>query len=179
MRRTIAKRLHRSRDNSSEGDEDFCSLERATPVALRFISATGVARSSESEQASAVLRPRVGRRFGAFGHAVVAHDGGDTQTVVAQHAAASGGLRLAVMLDIAPGLYRLLVAPEGEREQLLVVDQALEALDADEAVDPLELGLQAGGDVEVGLLAAIGGPHLEDDGGHSGGSFLTRQYATA
>src|SRR5471030_1922284 len=70
------------------------------------------------------------------------------------------------MLDVAPRLYRRLVAPEGEREQLLVVDQALEALDRQEAVDLLELGLQGSRDVEIGLLAAVSGPDFEDHCDH-------------
>ena len=51
--RTIAKRLRRSRDNSSERGEEFCSLDRAHPCALDDHERAGSARSNER---SAVLR---------------------------------------------------------------------------------------------------------------------------
>src|SRR5690349_18205633 len=100
--------------------------------------------ASCEETSLAVLRPRIGRRLVPLVHAVVAQHGGDAQPVVAQDAAAARRLSLAMMFLVAPGLYRRLVAPEREREQLGVVGQALESLDADEAVDPLERRLQPG-----------------------------------
>src|SRR6185312_16728169 len=96
-------------------------------------------RSREVCSSSPVLFSRIGRRLVPFGHAVVAHHGGDAQAIIAEHALAAGLLGLAVVLDVAPGLHRRLVAPEGERQDLAVVGQALEALDGNEAVDLLEL----------------------------------------
>ena len=51
----------------------------------------------------------------------------------------------------APALDRRLVAPERQRDVLAGLGQALEALDRDEAVDPLELGPELGREVEVVL----------------------------
>jgi hypothetical protein len=81
--------------------------------------------------------------------AVVAHDGGDAQAVIGEHALAAMRLRRAVMRELAPGADRLVVAPEGKREQLARLLQALEALDRDEAVDGGEVLAQARGDVEI------------------------------
>src|SRR5579862_1729822 len=87
-----------------------------------------------------VLLARIGRCLGALVHAVVAQHLGDAQAVVAKHAVAAGLLGRAVMLDVAPRRHRRLVAPEGKRQELGLVHEALEPLDADEAVDALQLG---------------------------------------
>src|SRR5689334_18710319 len=84
---------------------------------------------------SAVGLARIARRLGAVLHPIVAHDTGNAQPIVAKHPLAATLLRLAVVLDIAPCRDGRLVAPEGERQELAVVDETLEALDADEAVD--------------------------------------------
>src|SRR5262245_63128318 len=68
--------------------------------------------------------------------------------------------------EIAPALDRLFVTPDREREDLGLVGEAGEALDRDEAVHLLQLGLQAGGEIEVVLLPAGRGYDLEDDGDH-------------
>src|SRR5438477_3950889 len=99
-------------------------------------------------------------------HAVVAHHGGDAQPVVAKHAAAARLLRGAVLNLIAPAGDSRLVAPERQRQHLVGIGDALEALDRDEAVDLLQLGAQAGGVVEIALAPAVGWPHFEDDGDH-------------
>src|ERR1700704_3331274 len=62
-------------------------------------------------------------------HAVVAHDGGDPQPVVAEHAAASCLLRGAMLRLVAPSGDRRLVAPERQRQHLVGIGDALEALD--------------------------------------------------
>src|SRR3546814_11781717 len=54
-----------------------------------------------------------------------------------------------------PSLDRLLVAPEGQRQNLTLDRQAGEPLDGDEAVDLLELRPERGGDVEV-ILVMVG-----------------------
>src|SRR6185503_3741805 len=73
--------------------------------------------------------------------------------------------RCAVLLHVAPLAHRLLVAPEGERDEAPRRRDALEALDRDEAVEAPDDVVQAGGEVEVFLLAP-GGRELEDDGDH-------------
>src|SRR3977135_1013919 len=99
-------------------------------------------------------------------HAVVAHDGGDPQPVVAEHAAASCLLRGAMLRLVAPSGDRRLVAPERQRQHLVGIGDALEALDGKKPVDPLKFCAQARGMVEIALTPAVGGPHLEDDGDH-------------
>src|SRR5436190_19554158 len=111
--------------------------------------------------------PAVVRRLLApLAHAVVAHHRGDTQPVVAKHAAAARLLRGAMLDLIAPAGDRRLVAPERQRQHLVGIGDALEALDGDEAVDLLQLGAQAGGVLEIALAPAVGWPHLEYDGDH-------------
>ena len=123
-----------------------------------------------------VGRARISWRLGTLGHAVVAHDAGDAQAIVAEHALAAALLRRTVVLDVAPRRDRRFVAPERERQELGVVGQALEPLDAEEPVDVLQLGLQLGGDVEIGLLVAVGRPDFEDDGDHGFSPFSARPH---
>src|SRR4029450_1270200 len=117
-----------------------------------------------------IHRARIGWRLGALGHAVIAHDAGDAQAIVAEHALAAALLGGAVAFDVAPCRNRRLVAPEGERQKLGLVGQALEALDADKAVDALQFGPERGRDVEIGLLMPVPRPYFEDDSDH--GSLL-------
>src|SRR5690606_5826970 len=91
---------------------------------------------------------------------------GDPQPVVREDAAAPGALRLPVLLRVAPGLHRLLVAPEGQRKDPARVRQALEELDRDEAVDAIEQRPKVGGDAEIGVAAALRRLDLEDDRDH-------------
>src|SRR3546814_3798217 len=72
-----------------------------------------------------------------------------------------------------PSLDRLLVAPEGQRQNLTLDRQAGEPLDRDEAVDLLELRPERGGDVEVILVMVGLGLNLENYSVHgifSGGN---------
>src|SRR5262249_43541743 len=109
---------------------------------------------------------RVGWGLSAFGHAVVAHNRGDPQPVVGEHAAAALGLAGAVLLLIAPTRHRLLAAPERQRQKLAGVAQALEALDRNKAVNLLELGAQRRCDRKIVFLAPGSWPDLEDHGNH-------------
>src|SRR5690242_18006429 len=79
-------------------------------------------------------RPRIRRRLGALVHAVVADHRGDAKPIAGEHAAAAGGLALAVLLLVPPVLHRRLVTPERQRQQLCLVGQRLEPLDRDEAI---------------------------------------------
>ena len=60
---------------------------------------------------------------------------GHAQPVAGKHAAPSGALGGAVLVQGPPRLHRLFVAPERQRQQAAGIGQALEALDRDEAVD--------------------------------------------
>src|SRR4029453_8104970 len=100
------------------------------------------------------------------------HHAGDAQSIVTKYALAAALLRGAMVLDVAPRRDRSLIAPEGQRQKLGPVRQArerleaLEAVGADEALHRLQLGAQRGGDVEIGLLVAVGRPYFENDGNH-------------
>src|SRR5262249_16795049 len=110
---------------------------------------------------SAVLRG-----LGTLVEAVVADDGGDAQAVVAEQAGASGRLGAAVLGDVAPGLDRLLVAEEGQRQDLFRMGATLEPLEGDEAVYVREQRPQGGGHGEIVLTPSGRGLDLEDDGDH-------------
>lgn len=108
----------------------------------------------------------VGRGLVALGHAVVAADLGDPEAVVGEDLAAAPGLRKAMLGEVPPGLDGGLVAPEGERDELAGLADALEALDRDEAVDPFQERPELGGDLEIGGPVLGPGPELEDHGDH-------------
>src|SRR5688572_19483132 len=146
---------------------------RAEPVlGPRRARTRGLGRGDSFEERRTALRlpvlcPRILRRLRSLIQPVIPHHAGDAQAIIAEDAAAALGLRGAVLGDIAPARDRVLVAPEGEGEDLALVAQALEPLDRDEAVDLLELGLQRGGQVEI-VAAVIGvGPDFENDGDHA------------
>ena len=82
---------------------------------------------------------------------VVADHLGDRDPEVGEDLALAPFLRRAMAALRAPALDRRLVAPERQRDVLAGLGQALEALDRDEPVDPLELGPQLGREVEVVL----------------------------
>src|SRR5690349_3503904 len=69
-------------------------------------------------------------------------------------------------LEVAPLPDRGLVAPEGKRQDLARLREALEALDGDEPVDFGEQRLQVRGGIEVAVGAALGGYDFEDHGDH-------------
>src|SRR5688500_20361339 len=96
-----------------------------------------------------MLRTRILRCLRSFVHSIITHHARDAQAIVREDAGAAFGLRGAMLWHVAPLGDSLLVAPEGEGEDLALLGQALEALDRDEAVDLLELGLQSGGEVEI------------------------------
>src|ERR1700761_1154875 len=114
---------------------------------------------------SPIDRAVVLRRLGAVGHAVVAYDMSDAQAIIGEHAMAAFRLRAAVGFEIAPRRHGRFVAPEGERDELAGLGEALEALDGDKAFDAVEQRSQVGGDAEIGV--AVRGPDLEDDGDHA------------
>src|SRR5262249_35051172 len=104
----------------------------------------------------AVDRPAVRRRLRPIIQAVIAQHLGDAQPVAGKDATATQALRLAVLLRVAPRFYRLLVAPEGERQHPPGIREALEALDRDEAVDGLEQRLELRRLAEIGVAPALG-----------------------
>ena len=103
----------------------------------------------------------------------MANDFHDAQAVIAENLAASFFLRAAVAFVLTPARHRLGIAPEGKRENLSLIRQALKALNRDEPVDPLEIGAKRGGDVEIVLAPARLGLDFEDHGIH-----LSLQRAT-
>src|SRR3546814_9151707 len=103
-----------------------------------------------------------GWRLIACGQAVVADYGRHAYTVVGEEFLSPSRLRLAMREMGTPSLDRLLVAPEGQRQNLTLDRQAGEPLDGDEAVDLLELRPERGGDVEVILVMVGLGLNLEN-----------------
>src|SRR5580704_5165250 len=129
-----------------------------------------LARRPRSTGSDYPNRSRLGRRLrrlGAFVHAVVAHDLGDAQAIVAKDAGAAGALGLAVLLVAAPARDRRFVAPEGQRQDLAFLGQALEAFDRDEAIDLFEFGSQLRGDFEIVLAPLRFRLDLENDRIHT------------
>src|SRR5262249_49167769 len=67
---------------------------------------------------------------------------------------------------VAPGLHRLVIPPDRERQKLCRIGQALEALDRDEAVHLLQLLAQRARKPQIIVLAALRRPDFEDDRDH-------------
>ena len=86
---------------------------------------------------------RIVRRLPALGHAVITNDLGDTQPIIRKNLRSPRRLHLPVLLTIAPGRDRILVAPDGKREELARIGKALEAFDRDESVGGIEIGASA------------------------------------
>src|SRR4051812_43027421 len=93
--------------------------------------------------------PAVRGRLVAPEHAVVPDHSGDAEPIVLEDLRAPRRLRGAVGIEPSPLLDGLLIAPEGEREDLSGLGQALETFDGNEAVNGFEVRPQAGGDIEV------------------------------
>jgi hypothetical protein len=115
---------------------------------------------------SAVCCAAIGRCLFAGVHAVVAMNFCDSKTIVVEDAVTALMLGVAMEFEIAPCGDGCLIAPEGEGEHLAGFGEALESFDGDEAVDLSEMGLEIGGDVEIGFALAFGGPDFEDDSDH-------------
>src|SRR6266496_787987 len=99
-----------------------------------------------------VRRAAVFRGFFAFAHAVVADYARNPQTIVGEHLRAPASLRFTVAAEGAPASHGLLVAPERERQELVLVRKARETLDRDESVDGLELRPQPRGNIQILLF---------------------------
>src|SRR5712691_7997307 len=108
-----------------------------------------------------VRRAAVLRGFFAFAHAVVADYARNPQTIVGEHLRAPASLRGAVAAEVAPALHRVLVAPERERQELVLVRKARETLDRDESVDSLELRAQPRRKIEILLFFSRSRKDLE------------------
>jgi len=106
------------------------------------------------------------RRLGAIIKAVVTQDMGDAEAIGGEDTASAGGLGDAVFFRFAPAADGLLIAPEGEREELAAGRQAFEALDGKEAVRGFQLSAQLAGEIEIAVALADEGDHFEDDGDH-------------
>src|SRR5713101_137519 len=113
-----------------------------------------------------VSRAAVFRGLFAFSHAVVTHHGRDAQAVIGKDTRAPANLRGAVAAEVAPAPHRLLVAPERERQDLVLVREAREALDRYEPVDPLELRPQLRREVDILLSLAGSRDDFEYDDNH-------------
>src|SRR5690348_15781117 len=99
--------------------------------------------------------------------AVVAHDRGNAQPIVAEDAGASRRLGGSMRRALTPASNGLLVAPERQREEIVGIREARKPLHRDEPVHALELALELRGKLQVVALAAIGRPDLEDDCDHA------------
>src|SRR6267154_2481755 len=75
-----------------------------------------------------VGRTAVLRGLGSVGHAVVAHDVCDAEAVIGEHARAPARLSLAVAREVAPAAHRVFIAPKRQRQDLVLVRKAREAL---------------------------------------------------
>src|SRR5712691_831210 len=108
-----------------------------------------------------VRRATVFRGFFAFAHAVVADYARNPQTIVSEHLRAPASLRFTVAAEGAPAPHRVLVAPERERQELVLVRKAREALHRYEPVDCLELRPQPRRKIEILLFLAGSRKDLE------------------
>src|SRR4051812_34995756 len=81
---------------------------------------------------------------------------------------ASGGLRLAVHLQVAPLLYGGLIAPEGQRQHLAGLAQAFKPLNGDKTIYLLQMRAQMGSSVQVGLAVLSVRQHFKNYGNHVG-----------
>lgn len=97
------------------------------------------------------------RRLIAFIEAIVTDDGSDPEAIVGEDAIPPRRLRGAMLGAVAPCPHRRLIAPEGERQEFVRIGEALETLDRDEAVDPVQQRTQIGGEPEIGIALALGG----------------------
>src|SRR5262249_41364712 len=105
----------------------------------------------------------------ALCHSIIADDSGNAQAIVAEDSLTACRLRRA-MPGVAPPLRdSSLVAPEGHRKQLVGTSKTLEPFNRDKSVHILQLNTQTRGVIQVVVLAAAGGPDLEDDGDHGDG----------
>src|SRR5665213_2963501 len=87
---------------------------------------------------------------------------GYAQAIVPEDAAPPGFLRHPMLRLVAPGLDRVLIAPEGEGQDLAFLGERLEPLDGKEAVHLFQNRPQLGGDVQIGV--AIRRPDFENHG---------------
>lgn len=94
------------------------------------------------------------RRLDTIMETVVAHDGGDAQTIVAEDPASSGCLGFAMAAHVPPSNDGRLVAKERERKHLFRVGQTLETLDGDEPIDLLEDRFQRSRRCQIVVAAA-------------------------
>jgi hypothetical protein len=97
---------------------------------------------------------------------VVADHARDAQAVAREHPFPPHLLRAPVRAEAAPVADRLLVTPEGKRQELPRGRQALEPLHADEAVLLFEERAHLGRDGEVVVDAALRRFDFEDHGDH-------------
>src|SRR6476620_1935496 len=98
--------------------------------------------------------PTVPGRLVAKILAIVAQDMRDAQPIVGEDLAPAARLRGPVAGQGAPCPNAILVAEEGERQQLSRIGERLEALDRDEAVDQFDIGFQRRGETEIFVRTA-------------------------
>src|SRR5579875_3657071 len=95
------------------------------------------------------------------------------EVVVLENLAPARLLDLVMEAGAAPADHRLLVAPGGEREQAPLVALAGEALVVDEAVDALEIGLEALRQAEINRPTRGLRLNFEDHGEHAAPPFVS------
>ncbi|CAN5325523.1 hypothetical protein BH23CHL1_BH23CHL1_26370 [soil metagenome] len=74
----------------------------------------------------------IGRRLLAVSHAVIPDHAGDPEAVVLEDLHPANGLCRAMRVQLPPLFECLLIAPDGERQDLAGLVDALEALDGDD-----------------------------------------------
>jgi hypothetical protein len=90
----------------------------------------------------------------------------DAQAAIGKDPRTTIPLCLPLCLQLSPGLHRLLIAPEGQRQDLAPQCEAFKTLDGNEAVDLLQLAAQCAGEIEISVALAHIGHDLENVGDH-------------
>src|SRR5215510_4744388 len=136
-------------------------LSHSSMIAVRSRRWRGRAGDRSAVYIAAVLG-----RVVAVLQSVVSHHGCNPQSIVCKYASAPPRLGLTVTLQGPPRTDRFFVAPERKRQILSLRDQTLEALDGDESVDPFEIGLERGCQIEVFAGSSVRRPDLKDHCDH-------------
>ena len=106
------------------------------------------------------------RRFSTVHHSVVTDDAGDAEAVVGEYSSPALCLDGAMGGSVPPSGDGGLVAPEGKRQELARLDEALVSLDREETIDAVHLGSKRCGKVKVSGLLARRRPRLEQHSNH-------------
>ena len=129
--------------------------------AVKFLT---IARSSRWRVI--VYRKAVAGRLLAVVYVIISDDVCDAQAIIGKDLGAAFGLCRAMGGEIAPGLYRLLVAEKRQRQHLARFGKAFKALNGNKPIDCLKQRPQRCCNVQVVLLAVRLRPDFEDNRDH-------------